>query len=380
MNCFLSGTNKNKAILKRIFAFLIRICKLAQEDSLMQTLFPLAFMSAFRQLLAVSIFAIVCGTFSASPALGEQGDSDPEGPKIKHVPTTAVARGVPVKIAATITPEPGSVLTSQVVLVRITDAGTPTEHAMQGSAEDNLFSLVLPVSLIKNINVFWYAIDTRDDQGRIGGTIWYRVLIADPVRMGAGIYGKGGSEAAAAGAAAGAAGGGGGGGGIGTAGIIVGGILLGGGAAVILEDNNDDGDDDPPKVLPPEETGGRNDDDDEDSPSPPACTGVTGNETVSYENLSLCGSFGKGAVALDNIMILVCYTCPNATIEAVGSWEASDQISGFSNPSCSPTVPILLLPKPDGFPTPGTETITVYANGIQIDQIVWPPLSDFDCF
>lgn len=337
----------------------------------MQRLYSLAFKSGFRQSLVILAFAV----FSASTVMGEQGDSDPEGPKIKHVPTTAVARGVPVKLVATITPEPGSVLTSQVVLVRLTDAGTPTEHAMQATSEKDVFSLVLPVSMIKGVNVFWYAIDARDDQGRIGGTIWYRVVIADPVRMGAGVYEKGGAAAAAAGA-----GGGAGGGGIGTAGLVVGGLLLGGGAAVIIADNDDD-DDDPPKVLPPEETGGRNDDDDNGgSSTPPSCTGVTGSETVSYENLSLCGSFDRGVIAQDNIMILVCYTCPNATIEAVGTWDESDQISGFSNPSCSPTVPILLLPKPDGFPTPGSETITVYANGIQIDQIVWPPLSDFDCF
>jgi len=380
MNSFHSGTNKNKPKSKSFFAFFIRICKLNPEDVLMQTFYSLANKTGVRQSLAVLVIAIIGGFFFASTARGVQGDSDPQGPNIKHVPTTAVVRGAPVNLSAIITPEPGSVLTSQVVLVRLTDAGTPIEHAMEGSAVDNAYSVILPVALIKNINVFWYAIDTRDDQGRIGGTIWYRVVIIDPVDIRGGFVGKGGSESAAAAGLAGG-GGGGGGGGLGTAGLVAGGILIVGGAVAIIENQDDDDDDkkDPPEVLPPEESGGRNDDDDEPS-SPPVCNGVTGNETVAYENLSLCGSFGKGAKSLDNILILVCYTCPNATISAEGSWEASDQINGFNNPTCSQTAPILLLPKPDGFPTPGTYTITVYANGIEIDQIVWPPLSDFDCF
>lgn len=336
----------------------------------MQTFHSLALGTSHLRGYKALVLACLFAMGSTIPAMAEQGDSDPDGPKIKHVPVTAVARGVPVNIAATITPEPDSVLTSKVILVRLTDFGTPTEHEMKGSDKDNAYGAVLPISLFDGIDVFWYAIDARDDQGRIGGTIWIRVVIVDPAHVGAAalIGGGGGSGA---------------GGGWGTAGIVAGGILLAGGTVAIIDQASDENKDDPPDVSPPEETGGRNDGDDDDEKSgsnPPACTGVTGSETVSYENLSLCGSFGKGAQTPDDIVIHVCYTCPNATISAEGSWEAADLIEGFNNPTCSPTAPVLLLTKPEGFPTPGTYTINVYANGILIDSIVWPPLSDFDCF
>lgn len=318
----------------------------------------------------------------ATASFGEQGDTDPGGPSVQHVPITTVIRGQPANISAIIEAQQGSVLTSKFVLLRLSDAGTPTKHPMAG--EPNNYHVSLPVSLIKSVNVFWYAIDARDDQGRIGGTIWYRVVILDAAEGGGGAGGAAGGSSDEGGAGAAAGGGSGGGSGNGrTAGIIIGGLLLGGGAALII-DNNDGGgkkkggsttNEDAPR------DGGNKDD---NSTPPTVCT-VTGGESVSYENLSYyCGKGG-------DILILVCGTCPDATISAVASWGDQDSLSPFNNPSCSPTAPMLALTPPSqifarqggtgggNFIPVGSETITVFANGVQIDQVVWPPLSDQDC-
>lgn len=297
---------------------------------------------------------------------------DPDAPLVGHVPVTTAVRGVPVDISATLHAQAGSVLTSQTVLVRLTDVGTPMPYSMVGKdGEENAYHAVLPVTAIEGVTVFWYAIDARDSQGRIGGTPWIRVVIIEPIAV------EGAIAPEDAAAAAGGTGGG------KTLAIVAGALLLGGGAAVLIENENDDGsgggDDDedlppPPSAAPPS----NNNPPPPSPPAPPAptntpCTGLTGSESVTYDNLSLCDN---GA----DIEILVCGTCPNATIEASGNWGESDSITGYNNPSCSPTAQRLLVPKTDGFPTPGSHTLTVFSNGQVIDSIPWPPLSDFDCF
>jgi hypothetical protein len=283
-------------------------------------------------------------------------------PSVKHAPITTAVRGVPVEISALVEAAQGSSLTSVTVLVRVSDAGTPLKVDMAGK-DDGSFNAVLPVTLIKNVNVFWYAIDARDSEGRIGGTVWYRVVILDAIDTGGGA----GAEAKSWKKAA----------------WIGGGLLVAGGAAAIIANQDDDDDNGnnntpPPEPSgssapppPPKENGGN------DSPDLSVLTNficnVTGNETASYENFSRCDG-------VDDILVLVCNTCLNADISATTSWGASDAISGFSNVGCNTSVPRLRLAKPRGFPTPGTETVTILVNGVVIDTQVWPPLSDNSCF
>ena len=287
-----------------------------------------------------------------------------DGPAVTHAPVSTAVRGVPVHITATIEAAAGAPVTSAVVLVRLTDAGTPIRTPMNRGG-DGAYSAVLPVSLFRSVSVFWYAIDVRDARGEMGGTPWMRVVIADPMTQ------EGGAGAAAAGLS------------WKKAGLIGGGLLAAGGAVAIVAAQDDDDDDassaptgatPPPKSAapPPSSSGGD---------EPPDLSGltnvicrVTGRETVSYENFSRCEG-------LADILIRVCFTCVNADIRATASWEEEDIITGFSNIGCSTSVPRLRIRKPQtSFPTPGSETISVYVNDVLVDSVVWPPLSDLDCF
>ncbi|HMP35769.1 MAG TPA: hypothetical protein PKC67_15645 [Kiritimatiellia bacterium] len=286
-------------------------------------------------------------------------------PTVAHAPVTTALRGVPVKIAATVEPAPGTTVTSAVVLVRLTDAGTPIRTPLTGSG-DGAYSAVLPVSMFRSVSVFWYALDLRDDQGGSAGTPWLRVVIADPIE-------QGGSGAAAASALDAK-----------TVGLVAGGLLLAGGAAVLIANQDDDDDrpanPDPAAPPPPPRSGGSSSGDGGGS-SPPdlsILTNVvcqtTGRETVSYQNFSRC----EGT---DDILILICNTCRNADIRATASWGEQDQRSDFTNLGCNTGATRLRIPKPiTAFPSPGSEVVNVYVNDVLVDSSVWPPLSDNDCY
>ena len=296
---------------------------------------------------------------------GENAVAETNDLAVNHAPVTSAIRGVPVHITATIETVTGSTVTSAVVLVRLTDAGTPIRTTM-GRSGDGVYTAILPVSMFRSVSVFWYALDARNDQGQVGGTPWIRVVIADPLL-----------QDSAAGAAAFMDGK--------TAGLIGAGLLVAGGTVAIIANQDDDDKNDggepapvndppPPKnnPTPPPSSGGGSE--------PPDLSGltnficqVTGNESATYENLSRCES-------TDDILILVCRTCLNANIQAQSSWGEVSSIAEYSNVGCNTGSPRLRLPKPRGFPTPGTESITVTVNGVVIDTVVWPPLSDNDCF
>jgi hypothetical protein len=161
-------------------------------------------------------------------------------------------------------------------------------------------------------------------------------------------------------------------------------VLIGGAAAVIASDDDDDNGGGSPAapsgaaVPPPPKKqtgngGGANGGDRDLSGLTNVLCRTTGNEQVTYERLSLCESS-------DDILILICNTCVNTAIRAVGSWGVSDTRTGYTNLGCNSDAPRLALLKPDGFPTPLSETITVYVNDVVVDSIAWPPQSDFDCF
>lgn len=296
---------------------------------------------------------------------GEKAMAETNDLVVTHAPVTSAFRGVPVNITATIETAPGSTVTSAVVLVRLTDAGTPIRTAM-GRSGEGVYSTILPVSMIRSVSVFWYALDARNDQGHVGGTPWIRVVIADPLMQD--------STAGSASFMDWK-----------TAGLIGAGLLAVGGTVAIIANQDDDNENDggepapvtdppPPKnnPTPPPSSG--------DGSKPPDLSGltnficqVTGNESATYENLSRCES-------TDDILILICRTCLNANIQAQSSWGEVSSITGYSNVGCNTGAPRLRLPKPRGFPTPGTESFTVTVNGIIVDTVVWPPLSDNACF
>lgn len=287
-------------------------------------------------------------------------------PTMTHAPVTTALRGVPVKIAATVEAAPGAAVTSAVVLVRLTDAGTPIRTPLTGSG-DGAYSAVLPVSMFRSVSVFWYALDVRDDQGGSAGTPWLRVVIADPIE-------QGGSAAAAAAILD-----------TKTVGLVAGGLLLAGGAAAVIanqddDDNNDRGGDPDPSIPPPppKDNAGSGSDGGDTPPDLSILTNVvcqtTGREAVSYENLSRCEG-------LDDILILVCNTCRNTDLRATASWGEQDQLADYTNLGCNTGAPRLRIRKPPtAFPAPGSEVINVYVNDVLVDSVVWPPLSDNICF
>ena len=324
---------------------------------------------AFLTIMAVLFAGSLIPPASAeTKAVSEVAEAVKDAPAVNHVPVTSILRSVPVSLSAIITASAGSTITSAVVLVRLTDVGTPVSIAMKG-ADDGAYNATIPVTLFEQVKVFWYAIDVRDSESRIGGTVWYRVIIIDPIDPGAG-----GSAAVATSS----------GWGKGGAAAVGVGLLVGGGIA--LEHHNDSGssksgNNSPSSSAPPPSNtgsgGGNTTTPPPNNPDPPPCT-TTGIETASYENMTL---YCDEVQSYDDILILVCNTCPTASVSATASWGASDIITQYSNTGCSQTAPKLRLEKPpaNGFVNPGDYTISVFVNGNLIDSTPWPPLSDQDC-
>ncbi|HMO52850.1 MAG TPA: hypothetical protein PKE26_17200 [Kiritimatiellia bacterium] len=302
------------------------------------------------------IVAIVLG--SAARAEEPSGP----GPAVKHVPVTTATRGVPVDVSARVDPAPGTTLTSAVVLVRITDLGKPVSVPMTPGEEPGFYHAVVPVTMIRGISVFWYALDIRDDTGAAGGTPWIRVVIGDAILT------EGGVAAVEGGSA----------GGISSKNAwIAGGLLVGAGAAAVLLLDDDDDKKQPTSGAPvsppaPASSGTKKPTSAPKPAAPTACI-TTGSETLAYEDLEACDNGNP-------IRILICGACPDANVRVNASWGASDTINGYNNPNCSVSGPRLTLAKPDDFPEPLTESFTVYANNAVIATVPWPPASDFDCW
>ena len=349
------------------------------------------------------LLAVVFGFCVTADKAG--ADDSASDPLIGHTPITTAVRGVPITISATLSAQGGASITSQTVMVKVSDVGKPVKYPFTGAgSEGGVYNAAIPLSLMKGVSVFWYTINAYDSNGGIASTPWNRVVIIEPVESGSSTesnVGAGGSGGGGSGTdgGAGSAGSSGAAGGTGisteSATFIAGAILFAGGAALAIESQSGSSS----KEGAPEESepvakkpGGGSP---ESAPVDPPCTTVTGSESVMYENLSFyCDE------STADILVLVCGTCPDATISATTTWGASDIIAGYNNDSCSPTGQKLVLPLPlfnfaqpgnpqsgqdnasgggQFFPNPGDETITILSNGIQVDQTVWPPLSDNDC-
>ena len=293
----------------------------------------------------------------------------PDGcPTMTHVPLVTVVRGDPATVVASIKCPTGSVLSVQ-VFVRITDAGKPTPIDMQGNG-DGTYQAVIPISLIRGINRFWYYIDARGkstpDQAEEGvaQTRWYPVTIVDGATEGGGAGGGGVSKKALYWL-------------VGGAGAV--------GGAVLWENHNDNGGSGggtPPPAGPPSNPPGNNDDEDEeeeedsdspDTPVTPPCI-PTGSAEVS--SASACDTNSS-------VDVYLCSSCPNSSIEISASWGPVVNISGYNNESCPPdSAPSASLPQPPNVPgvSVGQFSITVRANGVVIATIPWPDGSYFDCF
>lgn len=307
--------------------------------------------------LAVAQFATI------SPAAENPDDLAGQGPGISHVPVFTVARGQPVVIGATVT-EKKAPVAKAVLYVKLFEVQKPIEYPMQ-AGESNLWQATIPGQVLLPVDHFWYHIEATDTLGAFTDTAWQPVNIVDAL--------------AKAGAAAAAAKGGSGGGIGGAAPWIIGGALVLGGGYAIYENNNDDGSGskspEPGPASPPtkkKSTSSNGGGDDTSPPPPPPCI-LTGGEQAFYDNLN---PFEKFSTPIE---IVVCGTCTNATVTAVGSWGEVDQITGYTNPRCvmgNPSL-TLFLNKPESPPdVPESETISVFSNGQLIDSIPWPS-SDF---
>lgn len=294
-------------------------------------------------------------------------------PKITHAPVTTAIRGVPTLLHCSVEAY-GLLLTQKVARVRLSESGTPS--TLQLVKADDGYEALVPVPMVEGIHAFWYSLDLSNEKGETSSTVWQRVVIVE-----AAADGKGGASASAAGGGGGGGGGGAGGGAAGGAGgaggegignnpatWIGGGILLIGAGFGINELVDGDsgsggsGGKNPPTIVTNKPTKRQ-------TTSPYACTGLSGLEQVTYENLTVSNN--------SPIIIRVCRTCTNATISAYGSWESDDEIANFNNPNCNGGAPTLSLNKP-GFTTEpnGTYTIDVYSNGQLIDSIPWPQDQD----
>lgn len=318
-------------------------------------------MRQFRCLAIVSAWmAFSSGAWAAQP----EKVQGPDGcPTITHVPVVTVVRGKPAVIPAKVECAGGE-LSSVKLFVRLTDAGKPSSMDMDQKGDD-LYEATVPVSMVEGIHRFWYYIDAQGkatpDQEKPGvaQTRWHPVNIIEYADTGGG---AGGNKAAY--------------------------WLLGGlgaaGAYLVYDHNQDDGgggngNNNQPPAGPPANGGGGggggggdngNGDDDDGTDT---CI-ATGAESASAAPSSACNE--------DPISIFVCNTCPNATIEAVGDWGASDSQSGYNGANCSSTGPAALtLPRPeDAEYGIGDFSISVFANGQLIGVISWPDESFFDCF
>lgn len=254
-------------------------------------------------------------------------DAPKSAPTIRHVPVTTAARGVPTKLVATVENHSGTI-TQSVALVRVTDLGVPTAQPLKPMS-DGTSEAIVPVALVEGIESFWYSLTVSNDKGETTSTHWQQVRILEN-----GFHGK-------------------------QTALIGAGILAAGGAGLLIANNNDGG--------------GHN-----NAPVPPVTNApvktvvkpcvLSGDEGVSYANLSTADH--------KDITILVCRTCPNATIRADATWGQSAELTKYDNWECNRGANYLLvLPKPPFRQPPpsGTYSIEVRSNGQLISTKSWPP-------
>lgn len=315
---------------------------------------------------AVSV-AFWAGSVIADPV----AVSSPDGcPSVVHAPLVTVVRGTPAVITAKIGCETGTVREAH-VFVRLADVGKPISFEMKPTGS-GLFETTLPVSIFEGITRFWYYLDARGrlDEGQpedgIVQTGWYPVTVVDvaaPTHGG----GAAGEESASRRRA-----------------VL---WVLGGAAAaagaVVVEHNQHShhssakpASSDEPVVVQKPPSSHENDEQDEPAdqapsqspvPTPGPCV-LTGAETVDFQNTTTCNN--------RDIEIRVCNTCDKATIEVSANWGASDQATGYSGQSCSPSAPPALTIPKTGHYTPNLFTITVRANGQTIASVPWPAPAD----
>ncbi len=332
--------------------------------------------AGIKLVLGVALLGGVC--FAAPERV--QG---PDGcPLMDHVPLSVVPRGVPASVSADVSCPSGQVA-SVTLYVRVTDAGKPTSHAMNGEG-DGTYQALVPLSLIQGVERFWYYLDARGAPAEQGGqeeavaqTRWHAVTIVEAVDPSSSSKGLSWKKAG----------------------------LWGGGAGLLalLLLNRDD-DDSEPEPLPsePEPDGGRDDEEDEededDEAPAPAATGGDTPVTTTPEEVdepevvvdSPCTLTGSEAATLSStspcdasdMEIRICNTCTNVTIEATATLGESSSATGYSGESCAPTAPAaLLLPKPEVFPqTAESYTIEVRVNGTVISSTPWPSTQELsDC-
>ena len=320
-------------------------------------------MSAIRCWLSACVLGLgLAITGYASP----EKASAPDGcPTITHVPLVTVVRGDPAVVAAKIECATGSVL-DVTIYVRLLDAGKPTPVKMTGKG-DGTYEAVVPVSMIRGISRFWYYIDARGkttpeqaEEG-VAQTRWYPVTILDAANLESG---AGGSHKAAYWL-------------LGAAGAV--------GGAVLWENHNDNGHGGtppPPAVVPPPSQTQDDEDDDQeessdeqedDTPEVPACI-PTGSGSLT--TASACDTNTP-------IGIYACVSCPDAVLEASGSWGGSASQTVYNNEGCSQLgAPALQLSQPPGAglsTLPGDYTITIRANGQVIATLPWPDGSYRNC-
>lgn len=320
---------------------------------------------------AAWLLSFVCGACLVVPVrAAPEKVSAPDGcPTVLHVPLVTVVRGTPAVVTAKIACETGLVREVS-IFIRLTDAGKPTSLAMSDKGE-GVYEATVPVSMFRGISRFWYYIDARgrtdaeQTEDGVAQTRWYPVTILDG---NASEGGAGGTTASRK-----------------TAYWLIGGAAAVAGAFVI--DNNQGhggggGGGEPAAAIPAPVPSNQNDDEEEEEDEdeedtqdsvPPPCV-VTGSESVDLQNTLPCVS--------SDLEIRVCNTCSNTTLEASGSWGATDQVVGYNGEGCAPSDPAaLILTKPGAVNyIPGEFTITVTANGQTIATIPWPSAQDVqDC-
>ncbi len=315
------------------------------------------------------LLALIVGSlFLDLPAeAGPEKVSAPDGcPTITHVPLVTVVRGDPATVVAKIECATGTVLDVK-VYVRVLDAGKPSPIEMTKNS-DGLYQAVIPISLIRGINRFWYYLDARGkttpDQAEEGvaQTRWYPVTIVDGATEGGGSGGAAGSKKALY-------------------------WLLGGagavGGAVLWENHNDDGPDHqkPPPMAnnpPPSNNSNNNDDDEEeedDDPAPPVTPPCIPTGDASASSASACDTNSP-------IAVYACSSCPDSLIEISASWGPVVVVNNYNGGCVAEPDPAGYLPQPPNVPSisEGQFTITVRANGQLLGSIPWPDNGYFDCF
>jgi len=337
-------------------------------------------------ILAVFVFGCLTTARGAERVTAEGGCPD-----LIHEPVSAVYRGTPAEITATVECPTGT-LGKVFLQVRLTEVGKPVELEMTKGVDD-VYSVTVPASMFAGLARFWYYVDARgsdsDGEDTMAQTRWHAVLVLDPIAAGgmdspppapASSYGK-------------------------AFGWFVGGAAAVG-AAFIIEHNSGNYHSPGAPQQDPSDNGtgsGDQDEDDQDdrnrsrrnrnsapsTPDPISSPGgggegpcsVTGNEQVSLGETSPCSETA--------IQVFICGHCVGATLRVETSWGPSSEVVGLTRRSnrnrnanetapCSPTLPpVFYLPKPYLDPiVAGSQTISVYANGQLIGQFLWPSSAD----